>query len=157
MRQRNFDPVAAAEKQLKATAPNFDNWVHGDRVNLAAAWREFSQAPQDDSAFSTFNKAVHVIKGNAPILGREGAGMLASSLAILLERCSNPDRVETVVALTVNAICTAIDNNLPGADATLREIALQLDELNSRCGQIRSQAADKTNICADVSFCKANV
>ncbi len=153
--RKNFNPVAEAEKQLQATARNFDDWVQNDRKNLHAVWKKFTEDPREHSAILALNEAVHVIKGNAPMLGREGAGVLASSLAALLERCIDHNRVISVIALTVNAICTAIEDNLPSSDKTLGDITLQLDQMNAKCVQFKAQAADGSSACTRSSVCKA--
>ena len=80
MRHKRFDPVTVAEKQLELTAREFSSWLEIDRKNLAATWQRFTEAPKDETAFINLNKAVHVIKGNAPILGCDAAAMLATPL-----------------------------------------------------------------------------
>jgi len=153
MYQKKFNPVLAAEKQVEITSKEFGNWLEMDQKTLARTWQHYATTPQDNDAFIALNKAVHVIKGNAPILGCAAAGMLASPLATLLERCTNHHRVESVVYLAINAICTAIEEKLPASDETLKEIAIQLHRLNSRCLKIKTQAADSTSICS--SSCEA--
>jgi len=153
LRSNRFDPVVAAQRQIELTSREFDNWLKDDQKNLARTWEQFTQTPQSEDAFAALNKAVHVIKGNAPILGSDAASMLATPLAMLLERCTNHDRVKSIIYLAINAICRAIEENLPTSDATLREITLQLNKLNSRCFRIKAQAAGKASICS-VS-CKA--
>ena len=154
LRQSKFNPVVAAQRHLDLTAREYNDWLKTDRDNLARAWKNFTNCPQDETTFFALNKAVHVIKGNAPILGCDTAAMLATPLATLLESCTNHDRVESIVYLAINAICTAIEENLPTSDPTIKEIVIQLNKLNAKCLKVRAQAACSGSNCSG-SGCKA--
>ena len=128
-----FNPIEAAEKNIERISSGFTLWLQDDMENLTRAYQEYALDPQDTSKFQTLNAAIHTIKGNAPILGYDAVGMMASPLADLMEGCSDHEKAVPILALTLNAISRAIAEKTPIDDEDLAQTIAMLNQLNSQC------------------------
>lgn len=125
-------PVERAEQELETIAEEFASWLKEDAHNLALAWARLNNDPNSAEAFRTFSAQVHLIKGNAPLLGCKAAGDIAEPVAALLERCPRLEDFETVVALATQSISVAIEEHLKEDDPRVAEICASLHGLVKR-------------------------
>ncbi|MCF6302774.1 MAG: Hpt domain-containing protein [Devosiaceae bacterium] len=128
-----FNPIEAAESHLKTLSSGFKFWLLEDMDKLRSAVKEYENAETDKAAFHNLSRCVHTIKGNAPILGCDSAGMIACPLTDLMEGCSEHKKARPILALAINAICQAIEQNTPANDPALGETIAMLNQLNSQC------------------------
>lgn len=152
------NPIEAAELQLKVLSSGYKIWLREDMTKLRIASKAYEKASNDTRAFENLNACVHTIKGNAPILGCESAGMIACPLTDLMEGCSEHKKARPILSLAVNAICQAIEHNTPANDPALGETVAMLNQLNSRCSAAKSKAqeeAQKTNQAAGKANCSS--
>ncbi len=136
-----FDPIAAAERQTKQLSVGFTMWLQQDLKNLLSTFRTFSQDPNNEENFQLLNNQIHSIKGNAPVMGAQSAGMIACPLSTLLEGCSDHKRAKPIISLSINAICRAIEHKIPPDDKELVELITQLNLLNKNCKLGKAQNA----------------
>lgn len=125
-------PVERAEIELEAIAGEFDNWLHEDAQKLVDTWSRLNADPRNAEAFRNFSAQVHLIKGNAPLLGCKAAGDIAEPVAALLERCPRLEDFERVVALATKGISIAIEEHLEEDDPRVTEICTSLHGLVQR-------------------------
>ncbi len=147
-----FDPIAAAERQTKQLSVGFTMWLQQDLKNLLSAFRVFSQDPNNEENFQLLNNQIHSIKGNAPVMGAEAAGMIACPLSTMLEGCADHKRAKPIISLSINAICRAIEHKIPPDDQELLELIAQLNLLNKNCklGKAKTKTETETeNIKVD--------
>ncbi len=133
IRNAKFDPIEAAERQLKQVSSGFGLWLKQDLKNLRHAAENFLENQEDATLFIALNTSIHAIKGNAPILGNDAAGMIASPLSDLMERCSDHRKALPILALSVSAIGQAIEQKTPLDDQELLKMVQMLNGLNSQC------------------------
>jgi len=138
-----FDPIAAAERQTKQLSVGFTMWLQQDLKNLLSAFRVFSLDPNNEENFQLLNNQIHSIKGNAPVLGAQSAGMIACPLSTMLEGCSDHRRAKPIISLSINAICRAIEYKIPPDDQELVELIAQLNLLNKNC-KLEKAKTEKT-------------
>ncbi len=133
MRRKGFDPVAAAERNLEIMSVSFSGWLREEREHLRKTYEALQAAPDNPERYQAMNRAVHRIKGNAPILGNVAAGMIADPLSRLLENCADYQKTRPVLALSVHAICQALDQDTPANDPELVETVNMLQSMAGRC------------------------
>jgi hypothetical protein len=127
----NFDPVGAAEAHIKRISVEFSFWLEKEETALRTAGIRFSSEPDSADAFHALSKQVHVIKGNASILGCASASVLADPLARMMERCTQNLEAQSIIKLVVTAICGALKSNTPLNDATLNDLTSTLNSISS--------------------------
>lgn len=126
------DLVEAAEKELESLTEEYAGWLKQDANGLIEAWRCLDANPADPAAFRTFSAQIHLIKGNAPILGCKAAGDIAEPVAALLERCPSLEDFVQVVGLATRGITIAIYEELEPDDPRIAEIRESLHTLVRR-------------------------
>lgn len=132
-RNPKFDPIEAAEKNLKRLSSGFKLWIQDDLSALKRAFNIYTNDPSNVDKLQSLNHAIHTIKGNASILGCEAAGLLACPLTNLLEGCSDYAKMQPVLALAVSSICHAMETNVPIDDPVLLDTINVLSQLKSSC------------------------
>ncbi len=147
-----FDPIAAAERQTKQLSAGFKIWIREDLKSLMDAFYVFSRDPQNEENFQLLNNQVHAIKGNAPVMGAKSAGMIACPLSTLLEGCSEHKKAKPIIALSINAISRAIEQEIAPDDQELLELVSELNRLNENCRLAKSQDNDNNsnNVSNDI-------
>ncbi len=148
---QNFDPIAAAERQLKQVSVGFRTWLNDDLKALREAFHAYSEDRTNEEKFQALNACIHTIKGNAPILGCEAAGLIADPLCALLEGCSEHKKTQPVLALSVSAICTALQTNPPADDPSIRETSAMLGRLTSVCRSEKEHSAQNDQAAGKAS------
>lgn len=128
-----FNPIEAAERQLKQVSSGYGIWLKQDLKNLRRATKNFLENQDDMALFTALNACIHAIKGNAPILGNVAAGMVAAPLSDLMERCSDHKKAQPILALSISAIGQAIEQKTSPEDQELLNIVHMLNGLNSQC------------------------
>jgi hypothetical protein len=150
-----FDPIAAAESHVERMAIEFSFWLEKEEKALRTARDRFLKSPGEETAFEDLHRIVHTIKGNAPVLGCEAAGILAAPLSTAMERCTDHKKVQATFQLALTAICSALKSNIPANDPDIVEMAAMLNALNSTCELNKTQAAGKASNCSS-SACSAS-
>lgn len=128
-----FNPIESAEKLLKQMSVSFKLWLREDEEKLRISFKAFAKKPTDKTRFDHLNACIHTIKGNAPILGCDAAGMIASPLTDLLEGCTDHKKTVPILALSVSAMCNALTHNTPANNPALGETIKLLQNLNAQC------------------------
>lgn len=132
-RNPKFDPIEAANKNLKRLSSGFKLWLKDDLLALKQAFKIYTADPDNADKFQSLNHAIHTIKGNASILGCEAAGMLASPLTDLLEGCADYTKMRPVLTLAVSSICHTLETDVPINDPILLDTINVLIQLKSSC------------------------
>lgn len=127
-----IDPVKNAENQLEFMSEDFKVWLRDDQAELIEAWTNLKASPADPVAFKRFHRAVHVILGNAPILGCDAAGRLATPLSRLLERGPNIEDHTTTIGSAIDAISAAINGQTDIDDPRFEEVQSGLAKIVGR-------------------------
>ncbi len=115
-------PVENANRQVEFLSVNFALWLEDDIKKLELAWKNLNSKEPEPSAFSNFNKAVHVIKGNAAILGFDKTGEMSNPLSKLLETSPQLDEFFDLIALMVRAISLSSNKKIKIKSETQDEI-----------------------------------
>lgn len=126
------DLVESAEIELSTISGEFGEWLKRDADGLVAAWQLLDANPTDPLAFRAFNAQIHLIKGNAPLLGCKAAGDIAEPVAALLERCPRLEDFVQVIGLATRGISIAIYESLEEDDPRIAEIRDSLHTLVRR-------------------------
>ena len=156
MRRKGFDPVAAAERNLEIMSVTFSSWLNEEREHLHKAYEALEANPDNPQCYEAMNRAVHRIKGNAPILGNVAAGMIADPLSRLLENCADYQKTRPVLALSVHAICQALEQETPANDPELVETVNMLQSMAGRCIIAKDTARDTSrNATKDAAGCRS--
>jgi chemotaxis protein histidine kinase CheA len=121
-------PVENANKQVEFLSIEFSHWINSDIDKLKTSWAELLSNQDDPTAFLSFNKAVHTIKGNAAILGFDKAGDLASPLTKLLEKSPQVSYYSQAISLMVQAISLSISPKNK-EDKTKNDICLAFETI----------------------------
>lgn len=150
IRRPKFDPIEEAENNLKQVSTGFKMWLEGDLAKLKLAFRNYATNPDNKELFTALSDAIHTIKGNAPILGCDAAGMLASSLTDLFEGCADYSKMRTILTLALNSIYHAMEHNVSKNDPVLLDTIDVLTTLKSKC---KSAIKKKTNQAAGSESC----
>ncbi len=132
-RNPRFNPIEAADKNLGRLSSGFKLWLKDDLAALKQAFDIYTADPDNADKFHSLSHVIHTVKGNAPILGCDAAGMLASPLTNLLEGCADYSKMRPVLALAVGSICHAMETNLPIDDPVLLSTVEVLNQLKSNC------------------------
>jgi len=97
-------PIDKADRQVDNLSMDFEKWLNDDIHELLSCWNRLKSHDDDPKSFSSFNKSVHIIKGNAGILNNDEAGHFAATLSRLIERtCYLKEHLEAI-ELLVQAI-----------------------------------------------------
>lgn len=157
--RNKFDPIEAANANLKRVKPSFNIWLREDVEKLKSAHAKYSTTPTDKQAIAAINNAIHTIKGNATILGCEAASMLASPLTDLFEGCNEYSKLQPVLTLALNSIYHAVELNISVDDPILSDTVNVLRALSSSCkvgkNKQTNQAAGSAS-CATGSICDSS-
>ena len=143
IRRSNFNPIQAAEKNLKHISPGFKVWLDEDLAKLKLAFQNYSKNPESKKMFTALSHAIHTIKGNAPILGCDAAGMLASPLTDLFEGCAEYSKMRPVLTLALNSIYHAMEYNISKDDPTLLDTISVLSALKTSCTSALNKQTDQ--------------
>ncbi|HHG90812.1 MAG TPA: hypothetical protein ENJ90_10095 [Devosia sp.] len=131
--KRGFDPIAAAEAQMKLVSVQFSHLLEEQESALRAAHGAFKDNPDDPDTYEKLKSLVHEIKGNAPLLGSVAAGALAAPMAAAMERCTGHRIVQSTFDLVVSAICSALKGKVSENDKTVADLIATLNEMNAKC------------------------
>ncbi len=115
-------PVENANRQVEFLSVNFALWLEDDIKKLERAWHGLNSKEPEPSAFSNFNKAVHVIKGNAAILGFEKTSEMSNPLSKLLETSPQIEEFFDLISLMVRAISLSSNEKIKIKSETQNEI-----------------------------------
>ena len=145
IRRPKFNPIEAAEKNLKQVSAGFKIWLNEDLDKLKTAFKNYSTDPENKTKFASLSATIHTIKGNAPILGCEPAGMLASPLTDLLESCADYSKMKPVLTLAISSIYHAMEQTFEIDDPILLDTINVLAGLKSSCTQtMQAKQAQET-------------
>ncbi|GEM_PF-4085364 len=143
IRKRDFDPIAAAEVQMKRVSAQYSYWLEEQESALRKAHRAFKKNPKDPVLYETLKAIIHEIKGNAPLLGSSAAGALACPMATAMERCTGNRIVHATFDLVVTAICSALRGKISENDHAFVDLIATLDEMNAKCASNDLQSGAK--------------
>ncbi len=121
-------PIEKAERHVDYLSMDFEQWLNDDIAKLNNCWDKLKSQIENPKDFLEFNKALHVIKGNAGILNNDETGELASILSRLVERtCKLNEHIETIELLikSIN-ICSKTKQK---DEEMLQEVKRGFDEI----------------------------
>jgi hypothetical protein len=97
--------ISDAENALGALRGEFDRWLEGESARLGTLLTDFSAAPAK-AQLGEIYRALHDLRGNAPMFGNPLAGRIADAACKLIDAAGMVP--EAVIAAHVQAIQAAI-------------------------------------------------